>query len=70
MASAGGRVNCAGIPAYVKRPGGWFSGAGSDFQNYFAENVQNVYLGSGDPAAGFQGFVKRLNVLLDRPQPV
>jgi multiple sugar transport system substrate-binding protein len=63
--------NYAGIPAYVNYdPDVWFSGAGSDFQNYFAENVQNVYLGSGDPAAGFGGFVKRLNVLLDRPQPV
>jgi multiple sugar transport system substrate-binding protein len=65
------QVNYAGIPAYVNYdPDVWFSGAGSDFQNYFAENVQNVFLGSGDPAAGFQGFVKRLNVLLDRPQPV
>jgi multiple sugar transport system substrate-binding protein len=63
--------NYAGIPAYVNYdPDVWFAGAGSDFQNYFAENVQNVYLGSGDPAAGFDGFVKRLNVLLDRPQPV
>jgi multiple sugar transport system substrate-binding protein len=63
--------NYAGIPAYVNYdPDVWFSGAGSDFQNYFGENVQNVFLGSGDPAAGFDGFVKRLNVLLDRPQPV
>ena len=61
----------AGIPAYVNYdPDVWFSGAGSDFQNYFAENVQNVFLGSGDPAAGFDGFVARLNKLLDRPQPV
>jgi multiple sugar transport system substrate-binding protein len=63
--------NYAGIPAYVNYdPDVWFSGAGSDFQRYFGENVQNVFLGSGDPAAGFEGFVKRLNVLLDRPQPV
>ncbi|WP_020386105.1 extracellular solute-binding protein [Kribbella catacumbae] len=63
--------NYAGIPAYVNYdPDAWFGGAGSDFHRYFAENVQNVYLGSGDPAAGFDGFVKRLNVLLDRPQPV
>jgi multiple sugar transport system substrate-binding protein len=63
--------NYAGIPEYVNYdPDVWFSGAGSDFHKYFAENVQNVYLGSGDPAAGFEGFVKRLNVLLDRPQPV
>ncbi|TCC47727.1 extracellular solute-binding protein [Kribbella capetownensis] len=63
--------NYAGIPAYVNYdPDVWFGGAGSDFHKYFAENVQNVYLGSGDPAAGFEGFVKRLNVLLDRPQPV
>lgn len=63
--------NYAGIPEYVNYdPDVWFSGAGSDFHKYFAENVQNVYLGSGDPAAGFGGFVKRLNVLLDRPQPV
>ncbi len=63
--------NYAGIPEYVNYdPDAWFGGAGSDFHRYFAENVQNVYLGSGDPAAGFEGFVKRLNVLLDRPQPV
>ncbi|GAA2804255.1 extracellular solute-binding protein [Kribbella solani] len=63
--------NYAGIPAYVNYdPDVWFSGAGSDFQNYFSENVQNVFLGSGDPAAGFDGFVARLNKLLDRPQPV
>ncbi|MFD7155277.1 extracellular solute-binding protein [Kribbella sp. NPDC059898] len=63
--------NYAGIPAYVNYdPEVWFSGAGSDFQNYFAENVQNVFLGSGDPAAGFDAFVVRLNKLLNRPQPV
>ncbi|MEV6288613.1 extracellular solute-binding protein [Kribbella sp. NPDC051770] len=63
--------NYVGIPAYVNYdPDVWFSGAGSDFTGYFAENVQNVYLGSGDPAAGFDGFVQRLNKLLDRPQPV
>ncbi|WBQ01925.1 extracellular solute-binding protein [Kribbella sp. CA-293567] len=63
--------NYAGIPQYVNYdPDAWFGGAGSDFHRYFAENVQNVYLGSGDPAAGFGGFVQRLNVLLDRPQPV
>jgi multiple sugar transport system substrate-binding protein len=63
--------NYVGIPAYVNYdPDVWFSGAGSDFTSYFAENVQNVYLGSGDPAAGFDGFVQRLNKLLDRPQPV
>ncbi|TDD29565.1 extracellular solute-binding protein [Kribbella turkmenica] len=63
--------NYADIPGYVNYdPDAWFGGAGSDFHKYFAENVQNVYLGSGDPAAGFDGFVKRLNVLLDRPQPV
>ncbi|TDO33247.1 multiple sugar transport system substrate-binding protein [Kribbella sp. VKM Ac-2527] len=63
--------NYAGIPAYVNYdPDAWFGGAGSDFHKYFAENVQNVYLGSGDPAAGFEGFVQRLNKLLDRPQPV
>jgi multiple sugar transport system substrate-binding protein len=65
------QANYAGIPAYVNYdPDVWFAGAGSDFQNYFAENVQNVYLGNGDPAAGFGGFVKRLNTLLDRPQPI
>ncbi|TDD57795.1 extracellular solute-binding protein [Kribbella antibiotica] len=63
--------NYAGIPDYVNYdPDAWFGGAGSDFHRYFAENVQNVFLGSGDPAAGFEGFVKRLNVLLDRPQPL
>lgn len=43
--------NYAGIPAYVNYdPDVWFSGAGSDFQNYFSENVQNVFLGSADPS--------------------
>ncbi|WP_433157144.1 extracellular solute-binding protein [Kribbella sp. CA-247076] len=63
--------NYVDIPEYVNYdPDVWFGGAGSDFHNYFEENVQGVYLGSGDPAAGFEGFVKRLNELLDRPQPV
>jgi multiple sugar transport system substrate-binding protein len=51
-------------------PPAWFTGSGSDFQTYFAENVQGVFLGGGDPAEGFRGFVRRLNVLLAKPNPV
>ncbi|WP_328994206.1 extracellular solute-binding protein [Kribbella sp. NBC_01245] len=65
------QASYAEVTDYVNYdPDVWFSGAGSDFHKYFAENVQNVLVGAQDPARGFEGFVKRLNVLLDRPQPV
>ncbi|GHD50557.1 extracellular solute-binding protein [Mycetocola manganoxydans] len=50
-------------------PPAWFTGSGSDFQTYFAENVQGVFRG-GDSREGIQGFVRRLNVLLAKPNPV
>jgi multiple sugar transport system substrate-binding protein len=51
-------------------PEAWFSGSGSDFQAYFAENVQNVFLGREDPKKGMEGFARRLNILLNRPNPL
>lgn len=51
-------------------PEAWFSGSGSDFQNYFAENIQNVLMGQADAASGVQGFVRRLNALMAKPNPV
>ncbi len=51
-------------------PAAWFTGSGSDFQTYFAENVQGVFLDGSDPVEGIRGFVRRLNVLLAKPNPV
>ncbi|WP_108248669.1 extracellular solute-binding protein [Planctomonas deserti] len=51
-------------------PAAWFSGSGSDFQAYFAENVQNVFLGREDPQKGMEGFARRLNIMLNRPNPL
>ena len=51
-------------------PEAWFSGSGSDFQTYFMENVQSVLLGQTDAATGLDGFVRRLNSLLAKPNPV
>jgi multiple sugar transport system substrate-binding protein len=51
-------------------PTAWFTGSGSDFQNYFLETVQSVYLNGADPAAGFDAFVRRVNVQLAKPNPV
>jgi multiple sugar transport system substrate-binding protein len=51
-------------------PQSWFTGSGSDFQKYFAENVQNVFLGSLKPAAGWDAFISRINALLAKPNPV
>jgi multiple sugar transport system substrate-binding protein len=50
-------------------PPAWFTGSGSDFQNYFAEYVQSVFRG-GDSEEGIQGFEDRLNKLLAKPNPV
>ena len=52
----------------TRRPGS--RGSGSDFQNYFAETVQNVYLDGDDPAEGFRRLRRRVNVLLSKPNPV
>ena len=51
-------------------PEAWFTGSGSDFQNYFLETVQGVYLDGADPADGFAAFVRRVNVQLAKPNPV
>ncbi|MFD3449063.1 extracellular solute-binding protein [Microbacteriaceae bacterium 4G12] len=51
-------------------PEAWFSGSGSDFQAYFAENVQNVFLGREDAQSGMEGFIRRLNIMLNRPNPL
>lgn len=51
-------------------PQAWFTGSGSDFQNFFAENVQTVLLNKTDARAGFRSFVQRVNVLLSKPSPV
>ena len=51
-------------------PEAWFTGSGSDFQNYFLETVQSVYLDGADPAEGFNAFVRRVNVQLAKPNPV
>jgi multiple sugar transport system substrate-binding protein len=51
-------------------PEAWFTGSGSDFQNYFLETVQSVYLNGDDPAAGFDRFVRRVNAQLAKPNPV
>lgn len=51
-------------------PLAWFTGSGSNFQNYFAEYVQGVLVQKQDPAAGFRGFIGRVNELLGQPNPV
>jgi multiple sugar transport system substrate-binding protein len=61
-------ANAADIIAYD--PQAWFSGSGSDWQNYFAEYIQNVLLGRTKAAEGWDGFVARTNDLLFRPNPV
>ena len=48
-------ANAADIIAYD--PESWFSGSGSDWQTYFAENVQNVLLGRDKAATGWDAFV-------------
>ena len=61
-------ANAADIIAYD--PEAWFSGLGSDWQTYFAENVQNVLLGRDKAADGWDAFVRRTNTLLSWPDPV
>lgn len=51
-------------------PLAWFTGSGSNFQNYFAEYVQGVLVQKQDAAAGFRGFISRVNKLLNQPNPV
>ena len=61
-------ANAADVIAYD--PESWFSGSGSDWQTFFAENVQNVLLGRDKAAAGWDAFEERTNHLLSRPNPV
>ena len=61
-------ANAAEIIAYD--PEAWFTGSGSDWQTYFAENVQNVLLGRDRAADGWDAFARRTNTLLSRPNPV
>lgn len=61
-------ANAAEIISYD--PEAWFSGSGSDWQNYFAEFIQNVLLGRSKAQDGWDGFVGRTNDLLSRPNPV
>ncbi|WP_240630195.1 extracellular solute-binding protein [Specibacter cremeus] len=51
-------------------PRAWFTGSGSDFQSYFAENIQNVFLGRTKAADGWDAFIKRVDTLLSKPNPV
>ncbi|POH57871.1 extracellular solute-binding protein [Arthrobacter glacialis] len=51
-------------------PRAWFTGSGSDFQSFFAENVQNVFLGRTKAKDGWDAFVERLDTLLSKPNPV
>lgn len=51
-------------------PRAWFTGSGSDFQSFFAENVQNVFLGRTTAKDGWDAFVERLDTLLSKPNPV
>jgi multiple sugar transport system substrate-binding protein len=51
-------------------PEAWFTGSGSDFQSYFAENVQNVFLGRDKATAGWDAFISRINTVLAMPNPV
>lgn len=51
-------------------PRAWFTGSGSDFQSFFAENIQNVFLGRTAAKDGWDAFVRRLDTLLSKPNPV
>ncbi|WP_299166813.1 extracellular solute-binding protein [uncultured Arthrobacter sp.] len=61
-------ANAAEIINYDPRA--WFTGSGSDFQTFFAANVQNVFLGREAPDVGWDAFVDRLNTILSKPNPV
>ncbi|QPZ38995.1 extracellular solute-binding protein [Paramicrobacterium chengjingii] len=51
-------------------PPAWFTGSGSDFQNYFLDAIQGVMLGGTTPQAGFASFISRIDTLLSKPNPV
>ena len=61
-------ANAAEIINYDPRA--WFTGSGSDFQTYFADTLQNVFLGTEKPDVGWDAFTARLDVLLSKPNPV
>src|SRR5690606_6849495 len=61
-------ANAADILNYD--PPAWFSGSGSNFQGYCAEYIQGVLLEGADAAAGFEGFMGRVNTLLGMTNPV
>jgi multiple sugar transport system substrate-binding protein len=61
-------ANAADILNYD--PEAWFSGSGSNFQEYFAEYVQGVLLAGDDAASGFEAFMGRVNALMAQPNPV
>ena len=61
-------ANAADILNYD--PEAWFSGSGSNFQEYFAEYVQGVLLSGNDAASGFEAFMGRVNTLIRQPNPV
>lgn len=51
-------------------PPAWFTGSGSDFQNYFLDAIQGVMLGSTTAEKGVTSFIARINALLAKPNPV
>ncbi|MFS4507521.1 extracellular solute-binding protein [Clavibacter sp. Sh2141] len=51
-------------------PVAYFTGSGSDFQTYFAENMQNVFLGRQDAEAGLDAFIAQIDALLAKPNPL
>ena len=51
-------------------PVAYFTGSGSDFQTYFAENVQNVFLGRQEAGAGLDAFIRQIDALLAKPNPL
>lgn len=50
-------------------PEAYFSGSGSNFQTYFADNIQTVFLGRTDPREGMTRFMERVDSLLLQPNP-
>ncbi|ROS76495.1 extracellular solute-binding protein [Cellulomonas sp. PhB143] len=51
-------------------PEAWFTGSGSDFQNFFLETCQGVLLNGSSPQAGLDAFVARIDALMAKPNPV
>lgn len=51
-------------------PSAWFAGAGSNYETYMNENLQQVLVRQTDAATGLQNLIKRLNRQLSHPNPV